>query len=108
MTRVLVACPDLLFRARILAAAEAAGVAVTSVKPADLAASASEASLAFVDLEVPGIVEHARAAVQAGARVVGFGSHKDVALLAEARKAGVDAMPRSAFVERLATILREA
>lgn len=106
--RVVVACPDLMFKARIFAAAEGAGVTVTVVKPADLPASAVSGSLAFVDLEVPGMVEHARGAVAAGARVVGFGSHKDAALLAAARAAGVEAMPRSAFVERLSKILEEA
>lgn len=105
--RIVVACPDLLFRARIFAAAEAAGVAVTSVKPADLP-TVEKGALVLVDLEVPGVVPHAAAAVAAGARVVGFGSHKDVARLAAARQAGIDAMPRSAFVERLAALVNEA
>lgn len=97
-----------MFRARILAAAEAAGVAVLSVKPADLAAEAAPGAFALVDLEAPGGLDAARTAVSLGARVVGFGSHKDVARLAEARQAGVEAMPRSAFVERLAALVAGA
>ena len=85
---------DLADRSRI----EAAVPEVTFVKSLDDLAGAD---VAIIDLsrtpELPAI--DAR-------RVVGFGSHVDDELLARARAAGIEAMPRSRFFRDIAAALR--
>ncbi len=97
MTRhVIAAVPDLMDRSRL----RADGVDVTAVPVDDLAAAVAEAErvdLVVVDLSRPGAVE---AVAGLGVRVVGFAPHVDDALLAAARAAGIEALPRSAFFRR--------
>ena len=102
----LVLSDDLLDGSRIAGHAKSAGLdAVTCRDPAALrVALGRRPALALIDLHNPGLVVEAvvpelRAA---GVRVVGFGSHVDVARLKAARAAGCDeVLPRSAFFEGL-------
>lgn len=102
----LILSDDLLDSSRIAGHARAAGLdALRCRDPAALLAALDRRpALALVDLHnsdltVETVVPALRAA---GVRVVGFGSHVDVARLKAARAAGCDeVLPRSAFFEGL-------
>ncbi len=89
--------PDLMDRSKVAAAAS--GVVFVS-SPAALADHA-DADLVVVDLSRPGVVD----ALPAGPRLIGFASHVDTDLLARAKAAGCDAMPRSKFFGNVGTLL---
>jgi hypothetical protein len=89
--------PDLMDRSKVLAAAPGAVIAAT---PADLA-GAGPGDTVLVDLGRPGVLEALPALVATGARVIGFGSHVDRALLEAAHGAGCEVLARSAFFARL-------
>jgi len=107
--------PDLMDRSKVSAAAKAAGESVRFVNQAPrLVAAVEEDSpdLVLVDLGRPGAVDAVRelagAGAGAGARVVGFGSHVDRDLLAEAGDAGCEeVLARSQFFRDLARVLTE-
>ena len=111
--RVLAVVPDLYFASRIGAVAAAAKVEVEFVPPARAADRCREAPPALVLLDL-----HAEASPQAivralkaasAAPVIGFYSHVDAERRRLALEAGLDeALPRSAFVTRLAAILAGA
>jgi CheY-like chemotaxis protein len=112
--RVALVVPDLLFSTRIEATAAQTGVAVTSL-PADEAFAACAAEppdLLVIDLTGPGDpVALAGALRQAeatrGIPIVAFYPHVDQALRERAVAAGIpQVLPRSAFVARMAEILR--
>lgn len=93
---VIAAVPDLMDRSRL----GGATVAVTSVSVGRLAAAVADAErvdLVVVDLSRPGAVE---AAAGLGLPVVGFAPHVDDTLIAAARVAGIEALPRSVFFRR--------
>lgn len=101
---------DLIFTSKVTATARAAGLTVTVAKSAAAAISAAEKSAptgVLVDLHNPGLdlptfLAAVRAACPAGVRVIGYGSHVDVAALKAARAAGCDrVLPRSQFVAEL-------
>lgn len=96
MSRVLALVPDLMDQSKVVNATPDTQFVNSS--------SALRGALSFgpevvvIDLSRPGAVDAAKAAVNAGARVVAFGSHVQRDLLAAARDAGCDeVMPRSAF-----------
>jgi hypothetical protein len=90
--------PDLMDRSRFAAHAGD----VTFVASASALASVDGADLYVVDLGRPGAIDAVQALARQGRRVVGFGSHVDVALLASARAAGcTEVLPRSRFFARL-------
>jgi len=103
--------PDLMDRSKVSAAAKAAGESVRFVNQAPrLVAAVEEDSpdLVLVDLGRPGAVDAVRELAGAGARVVGFGSHVDRDLLAEAGDAGCEeVLARSQFFRDLARVLTE-
>ena len=111
-TLCLVLSDDLLDSSRIGGHARAVGLDVATCRDsaALLAAVSRGPALTLLDLHNPGltietVVPSLRAA---GVRVVGFGSHVDVARLKTARAAGCDeVLPRSAFFEGLEERLRE-
>jgi DNA-binding NarL/FixJ family response regulator len=73
-----------------------------------VAAEHDDAGLVVVDLSVPGALDGVRALRAAGstARVVAYGRHTAVDVLAEARKAGCDrVLARSAFFADVAAAL---
>lgn len=102
----LILSDDLLDSSRIAGHAKAAGFEAMTCRDsaALLAAIDRQPSLALIDLHNPGLaIESVVPALQgAGVRVIGFGSHVDVARLKAARAAGCDeVLPRSAFFEGL-------
>jgi CheY-like chemotaxis protein len=116
---VVAAVADLIFGARIRAAADAAGVELRLArKPSEVAELAAGAELVIIDLDArwldaPESIRAVRAAARATAaaersapRVIAYGSHVQAAALAAARAAGADrVMARSAFVRELPALL---
>ena len=105
----LVAVPDLRFQSRIEAALRDRQVAIEAPLSGERAQrAAADAGLLIVDLQaegfdVPKLIMAARAA---GARVLAFGRHTDVASLRAARAAGADVVvPRSQLAEELPALL---
>lgn len=108
MGAVAIAVTDLMFESRIADAARRMGLAPRAVAShGDLREALEDATLVVVDLQGTGLdaMEVVRAAVARGARVIAFGQHTQVDLLREARDAGAEALPRSAFFERLPALL---
>lgn len=108
---ILVAVRDLLFRSKILAAAERLGVAVKAApRGAPLAEAARDlgGGTILVDLNEPGVIEQIGPAKAAGgARVVGFLGHLQRDLMETAAAAGVDeVLTRGQLVQRLDELLR--
>ncbi len=108
---VILAVRDLVFRSKVLAAAErlAADVRIAPRgTPLEEAARALGPGTLVVDLAEPGVVEQVGAAKRAGAsRVVGFLGHLQGDLMEASLRAGVDeVLTRGQFVARLEEILR--
>ena len=101
--RVVALVPDLMDRSRL--GRLGAQVEVVHVRlPEDLAATAEATDLVLVDVGRPGALDAVRAGI--AGRVVGFASHVDTDLIAEARAAGCDdVLARSAFFARLHALL---
>jgi DNA-binding response OmpR family regulator len=102
----LILSDDLLDSSRIAGHARAAGQEVVTCRDAAslLRALDRKPALALIDLHNPGLeIETVTPTLRAaGVRVVGFGSHVDVARLKAARAAGCDeVLPRSVFFEEL-------
>ena len=107
----LILSDDLLDGSRIAGHARAVGQEVVTCRDsaALLEALDRRPVVALIDLHNPGLaIETVVPVLQAaGVRVVGFGSHVDVARLKAARAAGCDeVLPRSAFFEGLDEHLR--
>jgi len=110
---VILAVRDLVFRSKILAAAERLGADVRIAPrgtPLDQAARDHGPGTLVVDLGEAGVVEQIPAAKMAGAsRVVGFLGHLQADLMEASARAGVDeVLTRGQFVQRLDDILRGA
>jgi hypothetical protein len=108
---VILAVRDLVFRSKILAAAERLGTTVQIAPrgtPLDQAARDHGPGTLIVDLGEPGVVDQIPAARQAGAsRVVGFLGHLQADLMEASQRAGVDeVLTRGQFVQRLDDLLR--
>jgi len=112
------ACADLLFTARVRAAAEAAGVralllsARTDPVPEIVGA---RPALVLLDLDArwldaPALIRELKAnPATAATPVLAFASHVHAAAIAAAREAGADrVLARSAFVAQLPTLLQAA
>lgn len=109
----LILSDDLLDSSRIAGHAKAAGFEIVTCRDSTalLAALDREPALALIDLHNPGLaIETLVPALRSGrVRVIGFGSHVDVARLKAARAAGCDeVLPRSAFFEGLSERLTKA
>lgn len=108
---VILAVRDLVFRSKILAAAERLGADVRIAPrgtPLDQAAREHGPGTLVVDLGEAGVVEQIAAAKEAGAsRVVGFLGHLQADLMEASARAGADeVLTRGQFVQRLDDILR--
>ena len=108
---VILAVRDLVFRSKILAAAERLGADVRIAPrgtPLDQAAREHGPGTLVVDLGEAGVVEQVPAAKAAGAtRVVGFLGHLQTELQEASVRAGVDeVLTRGQFVQRLDDLLR--
>jgi hypothetical protein len=97
--------PDLMDRSKVRAAFPEA---VFLPRVADLAGAAADAGaqLVLADLSRPGVLEALGelAAARPACRMIGFASHVDEATLDAARRAGVEALPRSVFFRRLPSL----
>jgi len=108
---VILAVRDLVFRSKILAAAERLGADVKiAPRGTPLAQAARDLGpgTLILDLGEPGVVDQVPAAKGAGAtRVVGFLGHLQTDLMEASQRAGVDeVLTRGQFVQRLDEILR--
>jgi CheY-like chemotaxis protein len=112
-TAVVAAVADLIFGARIRAAADDAGRTLVFARtPAQLADAATGASLVLLDLDArwldaPASIRALRGdRASSGVRIVAFGSHVRTEAIAAAREAGADrVLARSAFVKELPALL---
>jgi len=105
VTCVVAFTPDLMDRSRVAAALTDVRFAGDVADLAEAVAAAGGDAVVLVDLARPGVAAAGRALVEAGVRVVGYGSHVDVALLDEARAAGLEVHPRSRAFRDLAAVL---
>ena len=115
---VIVAVDDLMFSSRIASAAKALGVEIAFARsPEAVVAAVRERSprLVILDLNSQRVRPlEAVAALKADAALasvptVGFVSHVQADLIAQARAAGIDqVLARSAFVQQLSELLQEA
>ena len=108
--RVMAVVPDLFFATKVASTAKVAGVELELVPPARAAERLAQAppALTIVDLHTKDAVALVRSlkSVAPLVPVVGFFSHVETALRAEALAAGADAvLPRSQFVVRLTALL---
>jgi CheY-like chemotaxis protein len=110
----LVLSDDLIFTSRIAGAARSQGLTVRAARSVEAlegllrqqTPSCLILDLANPGLTVPDLLARVREACDPMPRVVAYGSHVDAAGLHAARAAGCDiVLPRSAFVEALATQL---
>lgn len=99
--RVLAYVPDLMDRSKVGAAGDVTFV----TRPSELAALAGPGDVVVVDLGRPGVLAALSEVVGTGARVIGFGSHVERAVLDQAVATGCEAMPRSQFFRSLAALL---
>lgn len=102
--KVVALAPDLLDRSKIAAVLpDAAFVGTAALLPT----AAAGADLVVIDLARPGVLDVLDAVVAAApaGRVVGFGPHTEVDVLAAADAAGVTSMPRSRFFADLPAAL---
>ena len=105
---VLALVRDLMFAARVRGAAPDARVVHG---PAALVETVGEGTrLVLVDLQAAGALEGIAGVRERspGVRLVAFGPHVMEDELAAAEAAGAEALPRGAFVKRLATLVAEA
>lgn len=111
MKDVLGLVPDLMFETRISDAARALGLTFkafsTSKRLAD-ALGQTPSNLCIVSLDAPDWEQAVKAAKKAGAHILAFGSHKDIALMQAAQAAGCDlVVARSRMARELAALLRK-
>jgi len=107
----IVAVRDLVFRSKILAAAERVGASIRLAPrgtPLDEAVRTLGPGTLIVDLGEAGVVEQIGAAKAAGAtRVLGYVGHLAEDVMARAREAGADeVLSRGQFAQRLEELLR--
>lgn len=113
---ILIAVDDLMFASRISSAAKALGVEIAFARsPEAIVEAVRVKSPRLVILDLNSVKVRPLEAVAAlksdpalaGVRTVGFVSHVQTELIAEARQAGVDqVMARSAFVAQLPQLLQ--
>jgi DNA-binding NarL/FixJ family response regulator len=114
--RGLLLSDDLIFSSKVLATAKAHDCTVLVCRSSDslVAAALTESprgiilDLHFPGLDLPKLLADLRESLPVLPRIIGYGSHVDVATLKAARQAGLDrVMPRSQFVEELEDGLAE-
>ena len=106
MTSVVAFTPDLMDRSRVAAALPGVRFVAGLTELAGVEADAGNV-VVLLDLGRVGATDAGRSLVEAGVRVVGFGSHVDVARLDEARAAGLEVHPRSRAFRDLAAVLAD-
>lgn len=111
MTSILVLVPDLMFGTRIEDAAKHLGYQIHSLSSsddADAAFARVPPALLVVSLDAAGWESAVKAAKRAGARVLAFGSHKNVEAMQAAKAAGCDeVVARSRMASELPNLLKK-
>lgn len=111
MAEILALVPDLMFSTRIEDAARHLGYRVVALNPGDDVQSiiARESPrLVIVSLDAPDWARVVEIAKRAGARVLAFGSHKNVEQMVAAKHAGCDqVVARSRMAAELPNLLEK-
>ncbi len=111
MAKIVALVPDLMFGTRIEDVAKHLGYEVEFLKAEEDAGAAiarTAPSLVVVALDAPRAMETIEAARKAGARVLAFGSHKNVELMRAAKAAGCDqVVARSQMAADLPNLLKK-
>lgn len=97
---------DLMFASRVRGSAQ--GAAVVRSRAGLVGAVGPATRLVIVELEAEGSLEAVRAVRERapGVRLVAFGPHVLEDVLAAAREAGAEVMPRGQFVQRLSELVQ--
>ena len=105
MKQIIALVPDLMFATRIEDAAKCLGYPIRLIDAPEEIERAHPA-LVIVALDVPGWERAVASAKRAGARVLAFGSHKNVATMVAAKNAGCDhVVARSLMAAELPNLL---
>lgn len=111
MTTILVHVPDLMFATRIEDAGKYLGHRVESLNAgddADVIIARVSPALVIVALDAADWEHVVASAKHAGARVLAFGSHKNVAVMQAAKRAGCDeVVARSRMASELPNLLNK-
>jgi ABC-type sugar transport system substrate-binding protein len=111
MPTILMLVPDLMFATRIEDAGKYLNYKVQSIAPnedADAAIARTAPALVVVSLDAPNWENAVQAAKRAGARVLAFGSHKNVEAMQTAKAAGCDeVVARSRMANELPNLLKK-
>ncbi|MDE3088615.1 MAG: hypothetical protein KGJ80_04435 [Chloroflexota bacterium] len=111
MPTILALVPDLMFGTRIEDAAKRLGYRIVSLSAADdfdAVMDRDKPALVIVALDAANWERAVPAAKRAGARVLAFGSHKNVELLQAAKAAGCDqVVARSRMAAELPDLLKK-
>ncbi len=111
MTKILMLVPDLMFATRIDDVAKYLGYRVAALNPGDdFAAVITRESprLIIVSLDADEWAHAVRAGKDFGARVLAFGSHKNVEVMQAAKRAGCDeVVARSRMAAESSNLLRK-
>ena len=109
MAIILSYVPDLMFGTRIEDAGKRLGHTVQTIEPGqdpDVVVERCAPALVIVALDAPQWDRTVKAAKSVGARVIAFGSHKNVELMRAAKNAGCDeVMARSRMAAELPALL---
>ena len=111
MPTILVLVPDLMFSTRIEDAAKHLGYPIHSLEAnddADAVFARWSPALLVVSLDAANWEHTVQAAKRAGARVLAFGSHKNIDLMQAAKAAGCDeVVARSRMASELPNLLKK-
>jgi hypothetical protein len=111
MSTILMLVPDLMFATRIEDAGKHLNYAVRSFasnEDADAAVMRTRPALLVISLDAANWQGAVRAAKRAGARILAFGSHRDVEVMQAARAAGCDeVVARSRMAAELPNLLKK-
>ncbi len=111
MSIIMIFVPDLMFATRIEDAAKHLGyrtVSLTAASDFDAVVASEKPSLVIVSLDAADWERAARSAKRAGARVLAFGSHKNVEAMQAAKAAGCDeVVARSRMAAELLNLLKK-
>ena len=111
MATILVLVPDLMFSTRVEDSAKRLGYSVASLgarEDFDATMTREQPALVIVALDADNWQDAVAAAKRAGARVLAFGSHRDVERMQAARAAGCDEVAaRSRMASELPNLLKK-
>ena len=111
MAKILALVPDLMFSTRIEDATKYLGYTIRSIDVSDNAGEVlarEQPALVIVALDAANWQDVAVAAKRTGARVLAFGSHKNIELMQQAKAMGCDeVVARSRMASELPSLLKK-